>query len=552
MPKIKILPESVVSRIAAGEVIERPSYVIKELIENSIDALSTQIDVEIEDSGLALIRVVDNGIGMSKEDLLLSIKPHATSKIHKLEDLTNIKTLGFRGEALTSIANVSNLSIESKREKDKFGHRLVKICEDINIEPIALKEGTKVDVRQLFDNVPTRKKFLSSKKTELKHIIDTFIDFVLGTQNIGFTLRSDSKLIYEILKKQTIEEKIENVFGQEILQNLLHINYKGSYLSIEGFLAHPQISFTTTNKIFTYLNNRRIYNSLINSAIKEGYENLLEHTMYPMAILKINIHTELVDVNIHPRKEDVRFRIPEQIYSETLKAILNTLSKNNLTFGNISWKKSVVNSYAGAILKNELHENSTSESNEILQIKKIYLVKETQSGVAFFDQHAVHEAILFKKLKKSFLEKISPKNALELESPILLKLPKGEIEIFWDNKEIFNKIGYKIEEFGNNYPILTHVPKILHDRNHLEIIREIIEKLIQSKQVSKIDSKSYKMLSYIACKSAIKAGQTLSSDERLNLINQLEEEDFLYTCPHGRPVKIEITLNQLNRFFKRK
>lgn len=553
MPKIKLLPQSVISKIAAGEVIERPSYVVKELIENSIDASATQIDVEIEDSGLALISVADNGFGIGREDLILSIKPHATSKISTIEDLGRIKTFGFRGEALTSIANVSVFSMESKRKKDKFGNRLRKIKDELIVEPTALENGTKVTVQQLFDNVPTRKKFLGSKRTELKHIFDTFIDFALYHENIGLRLKSDGKLIYDILRKQKIEERISNIFGEEIINNLFTINYKGSYLSISGFLGHPQVSFSSNSKIFVYINGRKISNSLINSAIREAYENLLQQSMSPMAILYIDLPAEIVDVNIHPRKEDVRFLIPEQVYSDILKGASSILKKNNLTFNNVSWKKSEVGSYAGKILKEEIVRKTLPEENfEIIQIKKTYLIRETKQGVAFFDQHAAHEAIIFRKLKKAFLQKISQYEKTDLESPILLKLSKGEIEILWEQIKTLKKLGYSIEDFGDGSPILTAVPKLLQDRDHTEIIREILERASQFRKFDKIDNKSYKMLSYIACRSAIKGGQTLSLEERKKLIDELENEDFLYTCPHGRPVKIEINLNQLHRIFKRK
>jgi DNA mismatch repair protein MutL len=552
MTKIKRLPKSVISKIAAGEVIERPCYVVKELIDNAIDAKATQIDIEIVDSGLTLISVTDNGVGMGETDLVLSIEPHTTSKIRSTDDLNTVKTLGFRGEALSSIASISTITIVSKRKNDDVGKKLTFNNGQVSIRSIGAPTGTHVKVQDLFSSVPTRKKFLKSQRTEFKHIIEIVSDFVLSNSTIGFTLSHNGKNTIAIYPNQSFLERINNLYGESYADNLISFSTTTTYLQISGWIGHPQISFATNSKLLVFVNGRKVSNTLLFAAIKEAFENLLEPAMYPAGIIYFKVPQQIVDVNIHPRKEDVRFSTPELIYQSAKESIKDVLTNNNLTFGNISWKKSEVGSHAGTLLKEELFAKEILGNSEIIQIKKLYLVTETANGICFYDQHAVHEAILFRKLKQSFIKKRHESESVPLDSPILLKLSLADREILWDNSQLLNTVGYFFDDFGDGTPIMTMVPQLLHDRNHEELITEMIESLSSSKPIKDIDHKSYRMLSYLACRSAIKGGQVLDENERRDLLAQLTNEDFVYTCPHGRPVKFEVSINQLHKSFKRR
>lgn len=553
MSKIKKLPPDIISKIAAGEVIERPAYAVKELIENAIDARASQISVNIEDSGLKTIIISDNGEGMTKEDLLESFKPHTTSKLSKIEDLHTIASLGFRGEALSSIASIADVTIQSKHKRETSGYKVELIKGGVQqVGVIGMPQGTTISVSHLFANIPVRKKFLKSQKTEFRHIIDIVSNFALAYPRVEFSLTHNGKEYFAFTKYHTIDRRIQVLLGDSLYVNLIPLSFEESYLKITGFIARPQYAVKGQSKLFTFINERRVYDTLIASGVKDAYKNLLEYGAYPVAILYIQLPYEMVDVNIHPRKEQVSFIDQSFIYSMVEKAVAQTLTGKNLTFVNVSWKDGGTKTHFGKLLKYELLQeiDHVNKESDVIQLHNLYLVTETKKGLMIIDQHAAHEAILFRKLKDLYEKHKKKKDMYELNPAILVDLPLSDKEIFLEHLDLFNALGFEIEEFGENVRV-NRVPTVFKDRNIEDFIGEVLEVLRTETSSKEIDKRTYRMLSYLACRTAIKGGQKLSRHESHDLINQLQSEDIVYTCPHGRPVKIELTLNYLNTLFKR-
>jgi DNA mismatch repair protein MutL len=553
MAKIKKLSPHIVSQIAAGEVIERPAYVVKELIENSVDASATQIIVKIKENGLKNITVSDNGVGMTKEDLLISFKSHTTSKVAKEEDLHAISSLGFRGEALASIASVADFVIESKYKKDISGYRAeLKKGAIVKESIVGMPQGTTVSVSNIFQNVPARKKFLKTGATEFRHIVDIVSNFALSYTDIEFSLVHNEKEYFKLTTKHTLERRIQTLLGETLYTNLIPVTFEESYFKITGFVAHPQYSLKGQSKLFIFVNGRRVNDTLIASAVKDAYKNLLEYGAFPIALLYITLPYEMVDVNIHPRKEEIKFINRDITYSIIQKSIADTLKNQNLTFHNIGWVDGGTKTRLGKMLKNELlNEMGTIEKKaDSIQLHKLYLITESKNGILIIDQHAAHEAILFRKLLALYKTHKKELKQEPLFEPILLNLSLSDKEMLIEHTPLFKSLGFEFEEFGTDIRV-NNLPTIFRDRNIENFITEILEDIRIDKPIKDVDKRSYRMLSYIACRTAIKAGQELSSAERKEILDQLNEEDAVYTCPHGRPVKAELSLNYLNKLFKR-
>lgn len=544
MRKIKQLTQDVIVKIAAGEVIERPVSIIKELIDNAIDANATKIDIELLEGGNRSIRLVDNGDGIHKEDLNMAIKPHTTSKIQDIDDLEKITSLGFRGEALASIDHVAKIIVESKTAGSDMGWRL----EENTIFPVGMSQGTKVTVTHLFDKVPARKKFLKSAQSELKLVIDTIFDFLLSHPNIEFSLTNNNKQIISSLKGD-ITDRLETVFGNETQKQLLEIKIDDSYIVVRGYLTKPQVS-SPSNTIKLFVNGRKITDTLMSTAIRDAYSNLLFPRSYPIGVLFVSIPPELVDVNVHPSKREVRFINPKEIYEVINQSVLKTLTDNNLTFHNVSFRSDFSKELINQLQKDKIaHIGEVPQSTKITQFHNLYLAVETVSGVMFIDQHAAHESILYYKLLDIFESKGKKVKSVELDEPYLFEATSTQSLLIDENFDTLNALGFEIEQFGKKTYRITSVPKQLADRE-IGTTLPLLEHFIESGSL--LDEKNKRTLATLACKAAIKANQPLSDTQMDELVHALTTRNFAYTCPHGRPVKIEISLNELDRLFKRK
>lgn len=555
MKKIKKLPPHLIAQIAAGEVIERPSYAVKELIDNSIDAGATTISVQIENAGLKKIVVTDNGEGMSTEDLKESIKVHTTSKIFSEDSLAAIPSLGFRGEALASIAAISHIIVRSKREQDLAGTEIeVKNGNIEKVVPVGIPTGTTIEVNNIFSSVPARKKFLKSPSTEFRHIVEVFNSFTLAYPHIRFSLIHNGKTLLDLPKTTDLFIRIESLLGSDLAQNVIPIKSEDSYLKIEGFLAKPQITTQSQTKQYIFVNNRRISDRLISLAVKDAYDNLLSPRTYPVFLLYLSIPFELVDVNVHPRKEQVGFVNNELLYNSIVKTVQKTLAQYNLTFANASFTKDpITSSQLGKALRSETNPWQVKNQplkidySSITQFHNLYLVTQTKEGIIFIDQHAAHERILFEQFKKEFLNKKLQKETFKLPRPVDLKLTLSERTLIEEYKQIFISSGLV---FTTEYNLIQ-IPSVFKDRDIKKLLNELFENIIEGKGLKAVDEISNKIIQFLACKSAIKAGDYLTKLEAQKLIKKLEQTENNYTCPHGRPTKYVFSISQLNNLFKR-
>jgi DNA mismatch repair protein MutL len=561
MAKIKHLPQYIVSRIAAGEVIERPVYAVKELIENAIDAGSDTISILLEEAGLNKIVVTDNGEGMSQEDLQEAIKPHTTSKLED-DTFTGIKTLGFRGEALASIAAVSTLTIQSRTVDAPGGYFVTDHNgEIIEQGPIGMPTGTIVTVQNLFGNVPARKKFLKSNRTEFTHVIELVTNYALAYPEIKFSLKHNNRILFELAKNQPLQDRLEKLLGKSLASQLLALKSDPDYLSLTGFIARPQLSARSLNKQFIFINNRVVSDRLISTAAKAAYGNLLEQTQHPIILLFLNIPHEAVDVNIHPRKEQVSFMNHTYVFETVKQIITKTLAENNLTFHNLSFspfssRKGTTMTHTAEILRDSVEPWSVKNtaqiiSSEITQLHETYLVVQTKLGMMLIDQHAAHERILFEQFKDTFLQKRQKKTSYALKKPIIIDLPFSETQQVMEHLSELEKLGFHIRQKTENTYQIDAVPELLKDRDIRSLILELLEEAHAKGQVNAIDQISNTLLSFLACRSAVMAGEKLTKDEAKKLVEKLEQTPNNATCPHGRPTKIEVSVKDLHRMFKR-
>lgn len=584
MPQIHQLPPSLVAKIAAGEVVERPASVVKELLENSLDAGAKNIKINIEKAGLKKISVIDDGCGMKEKDLLECYKPHTTSKIATEEDLLMLQYFGFRGEALASLAAVSQLVIRSKIADDEIGREMKLINRHpVELNPIGMANGTQIVVANLFENTPARRKYLKSQTTELNQIINLTSKVALANPTIGFSLWHHEKILFELPAGQNLLERIRSIFGDKIYQHLVPVNFQHEKLSISGFIGKPQIAGRLRSRQLLSANQRLFRSVHLSQVIKDAYGVLLDVRLFPVFILDLHLPTEMMDVNIHPRKEEIKFLEQTNLVQTLQQAIKTSLAATDLSYqglehpafyqfadaqtGNLLFHDSqnsaaptdcldsnpVKNNYTAWLLKKNTQLWNLKNPNEeqpILQIHNLYLLKETTEGLLIVDQHAAHERILYEEFKTSFENQHHQGQHHRLSHPVIFDLPIIESNLLIEQLDNFQKLGFEIEHFGNNSFKINQVPQIFQKRDLPSLVAEVLDDLSQDQNFS-LDVQSEKTIAYLACRAAIKAGDPLNEEERRKLLDKLEATKSLYTCPHGRPVQIKISLSDLHRLFRR-
>lgn len=591
MKKIHKLSPLLISKIAAGEVVERPAYAVKELIENAIDAKASDITIYIEEAGLKKIQVIDNGEGMSEEDVQQAWEPHTTSKIQDESELHAMKSFGFRGEALASLAAVSRLTIRSRLHPDVISReveiqkkngspigpeRTSKLGYEIIVEngklikgnQVGMAPGTIVIAEHLFASIPARKKFLKSSQTELRHIIDVVNYFAIAHPNIRFHLTHGKRILLEYLATDSISERIEQLIGSDTFSFFIPVKKSESYLTVTGFIAKPQISSSTQNKQYVFINSRKVVDKLIAQAVKEAFGTMLEATTYPLFVLFLSVPYEMVDVNVHPRKEQVSFVNNQFIFQSIKQCISEVLEENNLTFQNLSWKRTGVGmtkSFAGKLLKEQVLEKEAfliDNTSNIFQLNKLYIVITTKKGLLLVDQHAAHERILFEKLKKEFINQKNKHNTFALTKPITINITQSENALLDEYKNVLYDLGFKMQDAkgivsspntftSRKHILLTHLPALFQDRDAQQLIKDILESLAEGKGLQSIDKVSEEMLAFLACRAAVKAGDLLSKEHMEKIFTDLGTTQNNVTCPHGRPTQIILSQEELNHMFGR-
>ena len=576
---IHLLSEDLQNKISAGQVVERPASVVKELLENSLDAGSTQIDIVIEQGGHQLIQVRDDGIGIPENQLPLSVKRFHTSKISKLEDLFTISTLGFRGEALASIASVAHLSIVSSNGSDDGAELSIFDGELGELAPAANIDGTQVTIRDLFYNTPARRKFLKTPRTEARKIIDMVRRFGLSMPNIGYSLTVEGKKVIELFPEE-LAERIGSLFDNTYKENLIPINISKADYTFSGYVGNLNLIRKRFGEQFIFMNGRYIKDRLLNSAVYSAYQSLVKRGEYPFFVINIQIPFDQVDVNVHPMKTEVRFHDEWRVYhvlksgvNDSLSEILNTIpnfqkisSESSSFFQNIP-KQSVLNFNSGAqtgsaisniekidraktYASNLVSPDSGNEDfniEKIWQVHRKYIISEINSGLVVIDQHVAHERVLYEECLLAFESKTMSSQTLLF--PEEIEFAKDEYDILLEIFPYLKQIGFKIREGDNSRIIVEATPADISWGDEKRIIKEIIDEFISTRKTYS----SYKeaLAASFACKAAVKAGDLMVNDEMVILINRLFSTEHPYYCPHGRPIIIQLSLDELDKRFER-
>ena len=571
MSKIKVMSEDLANKIAAGEVVEKCASILKELVENSIDAKATNIKVYLVNGGLKGVTVIDNGIGMDKEDAYLAFCRHATSKIYKEDDLFFIETLGFRGEALASIASVSEIIMKtSYNEKTTCVH--IKGGKTLNIEPSLINKGTEITVSNLFYNTPARLKYLKSEVTELGNCTQFIEKLALSKPNIAFSLYNNEKQIVKTTGSGNLLKTIHEIYGLNVSSNMIEINICEDDFEINGFVSKPSILKKNRNHFNIFVNGRIVRNNDINKSINDAYNTYKHEGFYPIVVLNIEVDPTLVDVNIHPTKQEVKLSKIDELTNYLYKGIKNALYKtllipdakfdedlNNVKDNFIEpsvYKKhdekfvqSSFNLFSldKVIIKNE--EFKKLKLYPVGQVHGTYIIAEDEDGMYIIDQHAAHERVNYEMITKKFKEeKVSIINMLV---PMKFELSTSDFNIFMDKKGILDNLGFVIEEFGINTLIVKAHPTWLKKNYEHDNLKSIIDLVIANGKNFNKEKFLDSLAKMVSCKMSVKANEHLSFEQMEHLLDDLAKCDNPYNCCHGRPSIMKFTNYELEKMFRR-
>ncbi|MFW5984969.1 MAG: DNA mismatch repair endonuclease MutL [Halanaerobiaceae bacterium] len=611
--KIKQLPPQVADQISAGEVIERPASVVKELVENSLDAESDSIFIEIKKGGKEKIRVQDNGQGIKGDQLELAFCRYATSKIGNVNDIYSLRTLGFRGEALASIASVSRVEAISRHKNENKGSKIIiKGSEIQKKEPAPAAVGTDITVTDLFYNTPARYKYMKTTNTELGHISTAVCNEALAYPGVKFTLEHNDKQVVQTPGSGKLKDAILAIYGRELVNNLLPVDFEDQFIQVQGYVARPD--FNRSSRVYEkfFVNNRTIRNTALSRGVERAYGGLIPGNKYPIVFLNIKLNPILVDVNVHPSKKEVKFSRNQVIQNVLKKGIKKTISeidassKMKLNKKNVSGKKeektqkidfteqsssgqqkttkktgpkkdnyssAEYNKEKGAVRENkadykfEQHNSqkkkkktssqatnqqvSDEEMSELPfrkilgQVEETYLVVEGKDGLYIVDQHAAEERIIYEKLNKKYNNSEVSSQALLV--PVNLELTPGEIEILNKYKSELEELGFKIDSFGGQSVIIQEVPALIKKRSHKEVVREIIDNLLQKGEALSPAEMIEEIITYMSCRMAVKAGENLQPVLQKQIVKDLFATENPYRCPHGRPAILHLDSKELKK-----
>jgi len=598
--KVRILSEQLANKIAAGEVVERPASVVKELVENSLDAGATEIIIEIEDGGKRLIRVSDNGCGMSREDALLSLERHATSKISTDNDLFSLHTLGFRGEAIPSIASVCRISLSSREKSNVEGVEIYAEGGKIrDVKACGMPVGTAISVRNLFFNTPARLKFMRSKETESGHTSEIIHRLALSRPEVRFIYSVDSKPVLNLLNGD-MASRTREVLGKNLANEMYLLSTDESGISLQGLLGSPSVSRSSAASIYSFINGRYVRDRVVQHSILQAYRNVLERGRYPALVLFIDIPPEDVDVNVHPTKHEVRFRDQSkvhQIINGTIETFLrktpwlSNQANNSLlklshpvratqSISRIEEVRDSLLRYSAAekppqkINFSSRNEPSIRKNNDAVfslaepddqgllrikgffstlqvigQFRASYILCQDESGLVIIDQHAAHERVVYEELRSSFSS--SALEGQQLLFPETLELLPNESAVLKEQYLLFARLGFEVEHFGGTTWLLSRVPFSLTDHDYMQTLRDLLEEIAGIGSSRLLDEKLDDMLATIACHSVVRGERHLSGNEIQHLFKRMDNTDFSAHCPHGRPAVSRISLKDIEKLFNR-
>ncbi|HEY5653862.1 MAG TPA: DNA mismatch repair endonuclease MutL [Pontiella sp.] len=604
-PVIQLLPDQVINKIAAGEVVERPASVMKELFENSLDAGATQVDVEVVRGGRQLLAITDNGCGMTRDQALLSIERHATSKIRSEADIENIHTLGFRGEALAAISSVARFTLITRPEEVLSGTE-VQIAggKMISCEDIGCPVGTRIEIRNLFFNVPARRKFLRAEQTELSHIRQLFLVHALAHPGIGMSLKVDERMVYNLPMAGTMEDRISELYNHQFFEQLLPVDYSDEEYTITGYTGLPQTGRKDRQDQYIFVNSRPAAAPVVYHALNEAYHALISKGRYPAVFLFIQMDPSLVDVNVHPTKKEVRFRHPNQLRDAIITALNKALTFQSekpdaLNAGGEDGEEIILpppipvrplfeaqKQMDEILVRTEVIEKSVSERSKprepdaeidisptgegphsrktfqpsgptspwgwchiVGQIGGNYVVLETEDGYVMMEPRAAHERVLFEKLMKSARQHAVQQQGLL--TPEIIDLLPSDAQIARDYLEALQDLGFGISEFGGDSFIIDALPVLIQNGPVESLLIEIVRALEKSGKKGGEREMIQECIATAACQTAVRAKDRLSDWEIEKLVNDLANTEMPYTSPRGRPTLIYTSFSELDRKFGR-
>ncbi len=605
--RIQSLPNQLVNQIAAGEVVERPFSVVKELVENCFDAGATQVTLDIEQGGIRLIKIRDNGCGIYKDDLPLALSRHATSKISSLHDLEHVSSMGFRGEALPSISSVARLTLISRTEGEDCAWKVSAdgTEKDFDPQPDPHPQGTTVDVRDLFYNTPARRKFLKTEKTEFSHIESLLKKMALSRFDIGFILNHNQREIFNLKPAETEQQKekrVASICGSAFIENSLKIDFAASGLQLTGWVGLPTFSRSQQDMQYFYVNGRLIKDRLVTHAVKQAYQDVLYHGRHPVYVLYLELDPALVDVNAHPAKLEVRFREGRTVHDFLFKALHRSLAevrpgeaqnavrkveeftplepkadvltrqeiRPETRGSNLGSVKPVqatlpmqvaenIEAYASLYPKDEVLESENIKPKQtegapplgyaLAHIHSIYILSETEKGIILVDAHAAHERITYERLKKQYHEGSIPSQPLLL--PLKIQVSDMEAELVEQENDFFNSLGFELNRTGPEAIVLRSSPALLGREDMDALIRDILADLVTHGVSQRALEKSNEILATMACHGSVRAKRKLTVDEMNALLRDMEQTERIGQCNHGRPTWVELSHSDLDKFFLR-
>ncbi|MDW3095338.1 MAG: DNA mismatch repair endonuclease MutL [Gammaproteobacteria bacterium] len=596
MPRIiRKLPDNLINQIAAGEVIERPASVIKELVENSIDATASSINIDIEKGGIQRISIRDNGTGIEKNQLTTALTRHATSKIQSMDDLQNIHSLGFRGEALPSIASVSRLTITSNTEQSNQGwvlHSEGGSC-DQEPKPAAHAKGTSVEINDIFYNTPARRKFLRTEKTEYTHSELVVKRLALCNFHAAITLRHNQKTIYSLPTAQGIDDKIkriEKLIGKAFVENAIYVERTIDDIKIYGWIAAPTFSRGQADIQYQYVNDRHIRDKTISHAVKLAYQDVLYHGRHPAYVLFLEVDPNNVDVNAHPAKHEVRFHDTRSIHNfvrQTIKQAvsevrpasidshdLNKLSaikspdtlsvQSYISTSTLSSNNQFQALYSSAVAEPQTQyqtnldskTNTQAEQSDIpllgyavAQLHGIYILSQNKQGLVLVDMHAAHERVVYEQLKIS--QSTNELARQQLLVPLQIAVTDSEASLIENRQALFDSFGFEINRLGMTSIVVRTIPNILSTIDIPELIRDVIADILKNSTSTRVEELRNEMLSSIACHGSIRANRSMTIHEMNALLRSMEETERSNQCNHGRPTWIQLSISDLDKLFLR-
>lgn len=572
---IVILDESVASKIAAGEVIERPASVVKELVENALDAGARRVTVEVREAGRALIQVCDDGCGMSREDAVLALQRHATSKIRSAHDLFAIRTFGFRGEALPSIAAVSHLVLITRPRESEAATRLVAVSgEVVELEEVGAPPGTDVKVSRLFTNVPARLKFLRRDEAEMAHIADTFTRFLFSHPEVALTLTRDDRAVIQHPGSADLRAAVLAAWGRDCAEAMVPVALAAPGISVRGLISNPSLHRATRGRQFLYVNQRWVRNRALTHAVEEAYSHVLPEGRHPAVVLLVEVNPAAVDVNVHPTKAEVRLHQEWEVHHVVSRAVKEALGsvgaapRVGLTrvAGPLAPSPpspqgrgdqgALPMGWAGTLaapgVLSPAFQSAQGESLELrplAQLRQTYILAESRQGLLLVDQHRAQERVLYERFVQARLSRQGAGQAL-LE-PVVVQLGPREAAVVAEEMDDLSALGFALEPFGRDAYLVRAVPIALARDDPADLVRDLAEDLAAEGDGRALERRRERLLVTLSCRSAVKAGDVLVYEETVELLRDLAATARPYTCPHGWPIVMTISNFEIDRKFNR-